>query len=94
MLRLCCSFSDKPIKIFLSGNAEDERLFDILIKSYSGSRYGTNFSVKEQDAQNLYNRITAFLSLVKEMYLEKIKQMDQEALLQKEIITESEVING
>ncbi|MBB5647661.1 HEPN domain-containing protein [Pedobacter cryoconitis] len=91
MLRLCGSFSDKPIKTFLSGSREDERLFDLLMKSYSGSRYGTGYSVSEQDAQSLFERTSFFVSLVRDMCVAKIEELKNEALLHKELIAESEV---
>jgi len=84
MLRLCTSFSERPLKTFLSGSPEDERTFNFLVKSYSGSRYGNGFSVPENDAQILYNRITSFIVLVKELCASKIEEMEQEALEYKE----------
>lgn len=91
MLRLCGSFSDKPIKTFLSGNREDERLFDLLMKSYSGSRYGTGFSVSGDDAQSLFDRTSFFVSLVKDMCRAKIEELEHGGLLYKELKGESEV---
>ncbi|WP_158799430.1 HEPN domain-containing protein [Pedobacter sp. L105] len=91
MLRLCNSFSEKPIQAFLSGSTEDERLFNLLMKSYSGSRYGNGFSVTAQDAQSLYHRASSFVTLVKEMCGAKIEELEHEALLYKELKGEIEV---
>jgi len=85
MLRLCTSFSVRPLKTFLYGSPENERLFNILLKSYSGSRYGNGFSVSGNDAQILYDRITSFIALVKELCAAKIEEMEQEALEYKEL---------
>ena len=81
MLRLCSSFSDRPLRTFLTGSPDDERLFNILMKSYSGTRYAPNFSVNESDAKRLFDRISNFALLVVEMCDMKIEQLEQEALL-------------
>lgn len=91
MLRLCSAFSERPLQAFLLGNPEDERLFSLLLKSYSGSRYGDGFKVGSQDALNLYNRVSAFVDLVKEMCTTKIEELENEILLYKELKGESEV---
>jgi HEPN domain-containing protein len=80
LLRLCQCFSEKPFQLFLS-TPEDERLFDVMAKSYSGSRYKDDFTVSRQDAESLYKRVASFLLLVKEMCDDKIKLLDQEAAL-------------
>ncbi|MET4139678.1 HEPN domain-containing protein [Pedobacter sp. UYP1] len=94
LLNLCKCFSSKPFKTLLSGTSEDERLFEILIKSYSEARYGDHFSVESEDVQHLYDRITDFVSLVKAMCKEKIQKLENEAALYKRVMQESEVING
>ena len=78
LLRLCTCFSEKPFQLFLSTH-EDERLFDIMAKSYSGSRYKHNFTVSRQDAERLYQRVASFLLLVKEMCNEKIELLAKSA---------------
>jgi len=80
LLRLCQCFSEKPFQLFLS-TPEDERLFDVMAKSYSGSRYKDNFKVSRQDAESLYRRVTSFLSLVKEMCDDKIELLAEKAAL-------------
>ncbi|MFF5380283.1 HEPN domain-containing protein [Pedobacter suwonensis] len=72
LLRLCQCFSERPFQLFLS-TLEDERLFDIMAKSYSGSRYKDDFTVSRRDAESLYQRVASFLLLAKEMCNEKIK---------------------
>ncbi|MBB5623203.1 HEPN domain-containing protein [Pedobacter cryoconitis] len=94
LLNLCSCFSNKPFKVLLSRSSEDERLFDILIKSYSEARYGDHFSVEFEDAQQLYDRITAFTELVKKMCEEKIQMLENDAILHKRRSQEREVING
>jgi HEPN domain-containing protein len=81
LLHLCSAFSEKPIKTFLTGSPEDERLFSLLMKSYSDSRYGNGFIVSERDARSIHDRVNTFVNLVKEMCTEKIELMEQEVVL-------------
>ena len=87
LLRLCTCFSNKPYKLFLS-KPEDERLFDVLAKSYSSARYKDGFSVSADDAQQFYNRVLAFVDLSKTMCREKIAQLEQEAMRHNELEAE------
>jgi len=80
LLRLCQCFSEKPFQLFLS-TPEDERLFDIMAKSYSGSRYKDDFTVSRQDAERLYQLVASFLLLAEEMCNEKIGLLEQDAAL-------------
>lgn len=91
LLRLCSCFSDEPYKLFLS-TTEDERLFDVLSKSYSGARYKDDFSVLPGDAVCLYDRVLAFVALAKEMCQRKIAELGHEAISYKELTGESEVV--
>ncbi|NTE02112.1 HEPN domain-containing protein [Agrobacterium tumefaciens] len=78
LLRLCTCFSEQPFQLFLS-TPEDERLFEIMAKSYSGSRYKDDFSVSRQDVAHLYQRVASFLLLAKAMCNEKIERLDKSA---------------
>lgn len=78
LLRLCTCFSERPLQLFLS-NPEDERRFNVMAKSYSGSRYKDDFSVSGQDAESLHQRVESFLVLAKEMCTKKIELLAQEA---------------
>lgn len=64
LLNLCTAFSDQPYKLFLS-TQEDERLFDVLVKSYSEARYKDNFIVAGSDAEILYHKVISFVELTK-----------------------------
>ncbi|RYG02630.1 MAG: HEPN domain-containing protein [Chitinophagaceae bacterium] len=72
MLTLCCCFSSKPLSIFISGSTHDARLFDILIKSYSKSRYRTDFRINEEDAKGLYTKVTCLLGVTNQMGADRI----------------------
>jgi HEPN domain-containing protein len=78
LLRLCTCFSEKPFQLFLS-TPEDERLFDVMAKSYSASRYQDDFAVSRQDAESLYQRVASFLLLAKAMCDEKIERLAEVA---------------
>ena len=88
LLRLCSTFSYAPIKLFLSGSPEDERLFEILLKSYSSARYKSTFVVLADDAWVLYNKTVAFVALAKQMCNEKIERLEQQAMLYKNATSE------
>lgn len=81
LLRLSLCFSEQPYKLFVTGKTSDERLFDLLIKSYSQARYKDSFSVDKQDAELLYDRVSAFLILAKGMCESKITELQQQAEL-------------
>jgi len=78
LLRLCQCFSEKPFQLFLS-TPEDERLFDVMAKSYSGSRYKDDFTVSREDAERLYQRVASFLLLAKALCSEKIELLAKSA---------------
>lgn len=72
MLALCCCFSSKPLKLFISGSSHDARLFEILVRSYSKSRYRTDFIVNAADAEELYYKVTCLLEMTKQMGADRI----------------------
>ncbi|WP_285059812.1 HEPN domain-containing protein [Pedobacter ginsengisoli] len=84
LLRLSLWFSEIPYKMFVTGRNDDERLFDVLIKSYSQARYKDDFSVDGQDAEELYDRVSAFLTATREMCKSKIVALNEEADLYKQ----------
>lgn len=76
-LLLCNCFSPLPSRFFLNGNAEDERLFDILAKSYIQGRYVSSFQVQEDDAARLLLRVSEFLEMAKGMCVKKIGELEK-----------------
>lgn len=90
LLNLCTSFSDIPYKWFFTGRQNEERLFDILAKSYSQARYGRDFVIDEVDAQCLFEKISAFVKISKDMCERKISELEQLHFQ----LQESEVENG
>lgn len=90
LLRLCSCFSDRPYNLFL-GTREDEKLFDVLVKSYSSARYKDDFFVSKEDAHTLYKRVVVFMELSRSMCKEKIEQMETQASQYRKPKVESEV---
>ena len=65
--------------LFQSAIKNDLRLFDLLVKSYSAARYKDNFTVAESDAHALFNKVKTFVPIAKEMCIQKIAELDQQA---------------
>jgi hypothetical protein len=82
-LQLCNCFSTLPYRHFLPGDAENERLFDILVKSYSSARYKDRFEVSNADAKALYTRVESFYNLTERMCQEQIAILREELDLMK-----------
>jgi hypothetical protein len=93
MLGICRCFSDQPYKLFLSGSPEDQRLFDVLVKSYSGARYASSFSVSEEDAGRLYTRVMSFVTLTKTLCNDTIQKLNDEAICYQEFRGELSLVS-
>jgi len=90
-LNLCNCFSSAPSELFLLGREENKRLFDILVKSYSGARYKDNFTVLGADAEQLFVSASTFVKLTETMCIKKIEMLAGEVISYKQLIEESEV---
>ncbi|MHA4895639.1 HEPN domain-containing protein [Pedobacter sp. PWIIR3] len=90
-LRLCESFSSAPSKLFLSGGEDDKRLFDIMVKSYSAARYKDDFKVEQNDAEQIFIRVSTFLKLTEIMCADKIESLAKVAECYTQLNKESEV---
>jgi HEPN domain-containing protein len=81
LIGLCSSFSDRPLQLFLS-TEEDKRLFEILSSCSSSAAYNNpNFSVAQNDAQQLFISVSTFLKWTKLTCADRIKQLEQQAVL-------------
>ena len=89
-LRLCNCFSYEPSQLFLS-TAEDRRLFDIMIESYSAARYKDDFKVEKADAEKLLNHVSNFLALTEKICKHKIQMLSAIAEQYKQLKPEMEV---
>jgi len=90
-LNLCNCFSSAPTELFLLGKAENKRLFDVLVKSYSGARYNDDFKVSQADAEQLLVIASTFVKLTETMCVKKIEMLGGEAVSYKQLLAESEV---
>lgn len=86
LLRLCCCFSPAPLEMFLSGSPDDERIFEILLKSYSVVRCKNTFKISTDDSCLLYNKVTAFVTLAKVMCEDFIAQLTQRTIQHSEFV--------
>lgn len=87
LIGLCRSFSDQPQKLLLSSE-EDKRLFDILIKSSSTVYNIPGSFVAENDARQLFIRISTFIKLTRIMCQDKIEQLKQQSISTQETLAE------
>jgi HEPN domain-containing protein len=93
LLGICRCFSDQPYKLFLTGSPEDQRLFDVLVKSYSSARYVSDFFIPEEDARHLHQRVIAFVALTRSMCIDTIEKLNGEALPHKDSEREFSFVN-
>jgi len=91
LLSLCDSFSSVPSSLLLSGRQDDERLFEIMVKSYSAARYKDRFHVEKVDAEQIIERVSTFLKVVDIMCLEKIESLAAVAESYRQLTKEEEV---
>ncbi len=75
LLDFCALFSLPVSRFFTRNDAEDERLFQILRKSYSSSRYQDDCEIAVEDASKLLYRVSAFVKMVDLLCTEKLEAM-------------------
>lgn len=85
LLNFCQCCIHEPRELFPKDNDEDKRLFNILVKSYSDARYDDGFTVSDHDAEQLSERVSNFLKLVKELCDRKIIEYRQAVAARKGI---------
>ena len=79
LLDLCRCFSDKPAELFARRSNQEKRLFGVLTKSYSASRYSNEFSVNEEDSRTLFRLVNDFVTLTTALCLKHIKELTEAA---------------
>jgi HEPN domain-containing protein len=77
LLDLCLCFLKKD-DIYPRKTKSQKRLLKILIDSYSDSRYSTDFIVSQEDAEQIYKYVTAFVNLVDTLCLNKLNELKAE----------------
>lgn len=75
LLGLCRSFSDEPYNLLVGDSLSARRLFDILMKSYSKTRYSLDFTVTQKDAEELLEKVSSFIELVESMCRTKMDSL-------------------
>lgn len=83
-LDLCSSFSSLPYEMFKS-TAEDRRLFEILLKSYSQARYNDQFKVEKDDADRILSKAYSFEKLTRSLCEDKIAEFERQKNHENEI---------
>ncbi|MDN3584499.1 HEPN domain-containing protein [Mucilaginibacter flavus] len=78
LLNLCRFISEQPAHLFLPGDQESERLFQILRDSYGNARYKEDFKIDEIDAVNILEKVAAFVELAENICLDWINNLRTE----------------
>jgi HEPN domain-containing protein len=88
LINLCRCFTDEPFALFPRKTADDQRLFQILLRSYSEARYNDDFNVDNFDAEILLDQVDGFLTLIRILCNNRLTHYRQEAETAGEIIEE------
>ena len=78
LLNLCFCFSGEPAALFPRKTDEDQRLFQLLLKSYSDARYKDEYKTTSQDADILCKTVRAFVELAEQLCLERVNHLRTE----------------
>jgi hypothetical protein len=79
LINLCRCFSDEPFELFPRKTAEEKRQFQILIRSYSETRYKDEYQIDSADADKLFTQVVGFLNLIKTLCNNRLEQYRNEA---------------
>ena len=79
LINLCRCFSDELKFLFPRRTEEDKRLFQILLKSYSDTRYKDGYQIVDDDADKLCTQVKEFLDLIKTLCNKRLKEYRQAA---------------
>lgn len=75
LLNLCHCFSGEPAALFPRKTTEDQRLFQLLLKSYTDARYRDEYKVTSQDAGMLCTQVRALIELTEELCIDRINDL-------------------
>jgi len=75
LLNLCLCFSDEPSAIFPRKTDEEQRLFQLLVKSYSDARYRDEYKITAQDAGVLCTQVRALIELTGDLCTGRIQYL-------------------
>ncbi|ANI89307.1 hypothetical protein A9P82_08455 [Arachidicoccus ginsenosidimutans] len=77
LINLCRCFSEEPITLFTQ-TPEEERLFSLLMKSYSETRYKRGFEVGQKDAYTVGERVSTFVEMARKLCLKGLEILDRQ----------------
>lgn len=70
--KICSVYSENFLTIFPKASLDQKKCFDLLQKSYIGSRYNKDFKITEEQLEYLSNQIKKLQSLVKKICQERV----------------------
>jgi len=79
LISICQCFSSEPADSFRRTTDEDQRLFQLLLRSYSETRYKDDYKVVDHDADMLCTQVREFLDLIKKLCNKKLQEYRQAA---------------
>ena len=79
LLNLCLCFSGEPAALFPRKTEEDQRLFQLLLRSHSDARYRSEYKVNSDDADILCTRIRQLIDLTKILCDDRLNMYRQAA---------------
>jgi len=79
LINLCRCFSDEPFELFPRKTTEEKRQFQILIRSYSETRYKDEYQIDSADADKLFTQVVEFLNLIKTLCNNRLEHYRNEA---------------
>jgi HEPN domain-containing protein len=72
LINLCLCFTDEPAALFPRKTEEDQRLFQLLQKSYSDACYKDDYVVDDNDADMLCTQVHKFIELTQKLCSDRI----------------------
>ncbi|MGF7232051.1 HEPN domain-containing protein [Arachidicoccus sp.] len=77
LINLCRCFSEEPVNLFTQ-TPEEERLFSLLMKSYSETRYKRGFEVGQKDAYTVGEHVNVFVEMARKLCLKGLEILDKQ----------------
>lgn len=79
LLNLCKCFCNPQVELYPRKSEEDDRLFQLLLKSYSETRYKDDYQIVDHDADELCTQVRSFLETVKKLCNKRLAEYRQDA---------------
>lgn len=77
LLKATDEYAPELISVFPVGNAEEERLFKILVRSYVEARYNPEFEVSREDIEALMVKVEKFGEVTRQVCERRIKEYEE-----------------